>query len=348
MPRAEQFDLPRRFARWVPPIITELVVALAMIALAIGSHLAIDLFFKGIFSALIFPAIAGAVLLAGPRSGAIVLIGCQLLAWYFLLPIQGSFRFESWDNVVRLVLNLIAALILLWAVSSYRKAARAAAAAEAQRAEGLKESADRMAVLVAEVQHRTRNLIAIVQSIADKTLLHSDSAGDFAAKFRARLSALARVQSLLSGHTQADLIPFDELLSKLLFAHIGLDPSHAQVTLDGPRGVCLHSKTIQTFALVLHELSTNAVKYGALAQPTARLALRWHVEPANDPGRQQLCVAWRESGVAMPEAGMRTGYGRELIERALPYQFRVETNYELTADGVHCTFCLPTDGNASA
>ena len=79
------------------------------------------------------------------------------------------------------------------------------------------------------------------------------------------------------------------------------------------------------------------------AQLEGRLTVRWHVEPASEPGRQQLCVDWRESGVVMPEPGtrLRNGYGRELIERALPYQLGVETSYTLGADGVHCTLCLP-------
>jgi two-component sensor histidine kinase len=107
---------------------------------------------------------------------------------------------------------------------------------------------------------------------------------------------------------------------------------------------------VQTFALALHELATNASKHGALAQPGARLAVRWHVEPASEPGRQHLCVDWREGGVVMPQAGARSGngYGRELIEHALPYQLGAKTTYGLGADGVHCTLCLPIESDALA
>lgn len=90
--------------------------------------------------------------------------------------------------------------------------------------------------------------------------------------------------------------------------------------------------------MALHELATNAVKYGALSSPLAHLVVRWHVE--KDGVAQQFHVEWRESGVSMPRSDavpQGGGYGRELIERALPYQLDARTSYELGADGVRCT-----------
>jgi two-component sensor histidine kinase len=111
---------------------------------------------------------------------------------------------------------------------------------------------------------------------------------------------------------------------------------------------------VQTFALALHELATNALKYGALSQPEGRLEVTWSLVPGTG-GERRLWVEWCESGVevAVPEgqpAGhaidgtpvpLRQGYGRELIERALPYQLRAETNYELTPGGVRCSISVP-------
>lgn len=213
-----------------------------------------------------------------------------------------------------------------------------------------RESADRMQVLVAELQHRTRNLIAVVRAVAGRTLQGSASLGDFEQKYSARLAALARVQGLLSRLREGDSITFDEMLRAELSAHAAFANGDTHVTLDGLSGVRLRSSTVQTFALALHELATNAVKYGALSQAGARLAVRWHVEPAADSDGQQLCVDWRESGVVMPEAGAKcqSGYGRELIERALPYQLGARTTYELGACGVHCTLSMPLAINASA
>jgi two-component system CheB/CheR fusion protein len=213
-----------------------------------------------------------------------------------------------------------------------------------------KQSAGRMELLIAELQHRTRNLIAMVQSIASRTLHTSRSLDEFAEKFPARLAALGRVQGLLSRLTEGNYISFEELLRAELMAHTSLDDGETRVKLDGPGDVRLETSTVQIFGLALHELATNAVKYGALSQPNAHLAVCWHVAPADDPDRQNLCVDWRETGVLMPQADAEpgSGQGRELIEDALPYQLGARTTFELCADGVHCTLCVPLTSDVPA
>lgn len=205
-----------------------------------------------------------------------------------------------------------------------------------------REYTDHMKVLVAELQHRTRNLIAVVRSLADKTLRGSASLDDFSMKYRPRLAALARVQGLLAYLPEGERVTFDALLRAELTAHAAFEGG-ARVTCEGPAGVRLRSSTVQTLALALHELATNAVKYGALSQPAGHLAVRWRVEPAEEEGHRRLHVEWRESGVVMPEvdtAAPDGGYGRELIERVLPYQLKAQTTYELGSDGVRCTIAL--------
>lgn len=205
------------------------------------------------------------------------------------------------------------------------------------------EMQERMRVLVAELQHRTRNLIAVVRSVADRTVASADSLDDFRGNYRARLGALARVNGLLSRLNEHDRITFDELIRTELSGHgVVLENGRdAQVTLDGPSGIRLRSSTVQTFALALHELTTNAVKYGALSSPDGHLTVAWRLIV---DGEARLRVEWREEGVRMGDgngAPARVGYGRELIEQALPFQLRAETSYELGADGVRCTITLP-------
>lgn len=131
------------------------------------------------------------------------------------------------------------------------------------------------------------------------------------------------------------------------------------VALRGPPGVALRSSILQIFALALHELATNALKYGAQAQ--RRLEIRWHVrpgslepgalepgslKPASPGGEPWLQVDWRERGVRMAagEGAPASGAGRELIEQALPYQLGAGTTYAIHADGVHCSIALPVSG----
>lgn len=209
----------------------------------------------------------------------------------------------------------------------------------------LRELQDQQHVLVAELQHRTRNLMGVVRSMSDKTARASASLPDFRARFRDRLEALARVQGLLSRLHEHDRVTFDELIEAELAA---MDGAAGRVTLEGPHGVRLRSSMVQTLAMALHELATNAVKYGALGQPQARLTLRWSVEPSGAGNRPRLHIEWQETGVKMPPIDAKPsggGQGRELIERALPYQLSAETTYELGPDGVRCTISIPVSAS---
>ncbi|MDM7955146.1 PAS domain S-box protein [Blastomonas sp.] len=206
----------------------------------------------------------------------------------------------------------------------------------------IRDLQSRQQVLVAELQHRTRNLMAVVLSTSEKTARASSDLADFRDRFGDRLEALARVQALLSRLGEQQRITFDELIDAELAA---LEGASDQVSVDGPKGVRLRSSTIQTLAMALHELATNAVKYGALSQAGATLAISWTVARATADGPHWLHIEWRESGVAMPTGHPTPGHGRELIERALPYQLDARTRFVLGPDGVVCSiaFPLPSD-----
>lgn len=213
----------------------------------------------------------------------------------------------------------------------------------------LRDLQERQQVLVAELQHRTRNLIGVVRQMAQRTARGSSNIDDFRDRFRDRLDALARVQGLLSRLNEHDRVAFDELIRTELAAH-GMEPGQDdRVQIEGPLGIRLRSTTVQTLAMALHELATNAVKYGAIGQSEARLSITWHME--QEEGQQPwLYVNWLETGVQMqldPETKHGGGQGRELIERALPYQLSAKTTYLLTGDGVHCTIALPVSTSNS-
>lgn len=206
---------------------------------------------------------------------------------------------------------------------------------------GHKRTGDRLHVLIAELQHRTRNLIAVVRALADKTLQGYPSTDAFRKVFGERLDALARVQGLLS-RLEDDKVRFEELLREELSAQAAFDSHPGRVVLDGPGGVRLRSGSVQTLALALHELTTNAVKYGALSTPQGRLHVAWHVRHESDGG-DWLHLRWRESGieVPVPTGPEAAGYGRELIERALPFQLNARTSYRIARDGVDCSIAVP-------
>ncbi len=199
--------------------------------------------------------------------------------------------------------------------------------------EELKQLQGRQSVLVAELQHRTRNLLAVVSAIARRNLGQSEGS----LEFQLRLATLGRVQGFLSRTGDWSLDLSELVRAELEGVGNGLS---RKATVEGPP-VALPGDKAQPVALALHELATNAVKYGALAQSAASLSVTWRVEGGTGEGRQ-LLLEWRESGVAMPpQAARGRGYGTELIERALPYQLKAKTELVFGEDGVHCTLMLP-------
>ena len=211
----------------------------------------------------------------------------------------------------------------------------------------LRQLQERQGVLVAELQHRTRNLIHVVRALAERTLESAASLSDFEERFSLRLAALSRVQGLLSHLSAGERVTFGGLIRSELSAlgAIDGDGRGPKVTLDGESDVGLRSASLQIFALALHELATNAVKYGALSSAAANghLTVRWRVDRAGNPGHR-LTVEWKETGVDMAHANDTPkggGYGRELIEQALRYQLGAETTYLLGREGIHCTIIVP-------
>jgi two-component system CheB/CheR fusion protein len=205
-----------------------------------------------------------------------------------------------------------------------------------------KKTSGRLQVLVEELQHRTRNLVAVVRAVSNKTIEESSTLEQFKHRYNDRLGAIARTQGLLSRLEEGERITFDELLHAELSAHDRIEAYESRVIMEGPPGVRLRSSALQTFALALHELTTNAIKYGALASAEGQLLIRWTVQ-TEAAGEERLHVEWRESGVKVEAESLRRvgGYGRELIERALPYQLHAQTTYELGPEGVHCTITVP-------
>ena len=215
---------------------------------------------------------------------------------------------------------------------------------ERRRAEdALRDSESRMRIMVGELQHRTRNLIGVVMALADRTAVGAENLDDFRASFGDRLGALARVQVLQSRAAPAGGVTFDELLASELSAQSA--QNGGVLTVEGPKGLALRPISVQALAMALYELTTNALKYGALGKRNGRLGIHWRAETEN--GAPWIFVDWKERGVdtaRAPAGSNEDGSGRRLIEDALPYQFGARTTFAIEPDGVHCTIALPLSG----
>jgi two-component sensor histidine kinase len=186
-------------------------------------------------------------------------------------------------------------------------------------------------LLLNELSHRVSNTLAVAQSMARQTLRTAGTGGDFVALFEGRLDALARAHNLLV-EARWEGTEFSDLARSQLAPYISDDPQRLRFQGDP---ISLPPDLATPFGLVLHELATNAAKYGAFSIGTGRVLLSWTLEQEN--GNQFFKLTWQESGgppVTMPD---RTGFGGTLIERSLP---GATVHREFAPDGVNCTISL--------
>lgn len=185
-------------------------------------------------------------------------------------------------------------------------------------------------LLIGELNHRVKNTLAVVQSIAAQTLRGGGDPKAAMKAFEQRLAALARAHDILVDHAW-DAAPFGDLLDRTLapFRTVG----GGRFRLHGPE-VRLDPRVAVAVALVFHELSTNAVKYGALSNEAGTVDVRWHV--ARDESGPVMKLVWREVGGPPVTAPTSRGFGSRLVERALAGELRGAARLDFHTDGVVC------------
>lgn len=203
---------------------------------------------------------------------------------------------------------------------------------------GTVRSAERQKLMIDELNHRVKNTLATIQSIAVQTARSHGDPATFAESFQARLMALSHTHNLLTrSHWEgADL---DAILQHETEAH----GSH-RVTLNGPP-VALEPAAALSLGMIFHELATNAAKYGALSAPEGRVMVDWAV--ANQT-RPVLTLTWREIGgppVAPPE---RRGFGSRLIERNVRHDLAGAVKLDYANDGFSAEFSVPLEKERSS
>jgi two-component sensor histidine kinase len=329
-------------------------LALVLVGVATALRLAIDPYVVGVQYVTFFPVVIITTLLSGLGAGLFSLVLSVGAAAFFVAPPRFSFSIENLSDLLTTFLfilltfcNVVLIAGMRFAIERYRELnhkmeqnGMVLHERLEQYGAALRQSEERLDAVLAELHHRTRNLISVVGTMADHTMRTSETFDDFKASYRDRLEVLGRAQGLLFRKKVGGRVTFDELLEAELSAHSIRVGEDGPITLDGPKGVRLRSSTVQTLAMVFHELIANALKHGALKQPNGRLAVRWSLETVGEGGKPWVHLDWKESGVEMSPSPHRTGHGRELIERALPYQFDARTTFAMEADGVHCTISL--------
>ncbi|HVG47622.1 MAG TPA: HWE histidine kinase domain-containing protein [Rubellimicrobium sp.] len=202
--------------------------------------------------------------------------------------------------------------------------------------EALRESERQARLLLIELQHRVRNTLAVIRSIARRTAATSETAEDYAMHLEGRIDAFARVQSAVTHNLTAGL-DLEMLVADSLLA-VRAQEGARVLSISGPKAR-LQPKAAETVALALHELATNAVKYGALLTESGRIRVNWSLE---GDGRPRLVLKWIETGVELSDEGpKRQGFGTELLERTLAYELEGEAHLRFEPDGLRCVISLP-------
>ena len=189
--------------------------------------------------------------------------------------------------------------------------------------------------LLAELQHRVRNILAMTRSVVNRTDDGERSAQDYVQHLQGRISALARTQVVLTRRAGA-AVDLEDLVRDELLAQVA---SADQFALSGVE-VQLSPKAAEVLTLAVHELATNATKYGAFSRAGGRLDVRWIVE---ERGTQRwLVFDWIEHGVPIVDAvPRRRGFGTELLSQRIPYELKGRGSFEFKPGGLQSRIEFP-------
>jgi len=194
---------------------------------------------------------------------------------------------------------------------------------------------ERQRLLLAELQHRVRNTLGVVRSIARRSSETSTSVEDYAAHLDGRLNAFARTQAMVTRDPEGG-VDLEYLVVEEMLGYNAREGE--QLRVSGPP-VRFQPKAAETFALAIHELATNAIKYGALSQPKGKVDVSWRVDNAANP--PQLVLDWRERGGPRVGPPQRKGFGTELLEKTLAFEFKGKTTLNYDPSGLQCTIAIP-------
>ena len=178
--------------------------------------------------------------------------------------------------------------------------------------------------VMGELQHRVGNIFSLVSATAKRTVANSTDLADFLPKFEGRMLALARTHTYLTGDHWDD-ISIEKIVSRELADYNDIDTG--QISISGT-DIKVNAAEAQILTLAVHELTTNAIKHGALKSPTGQLAVSW-----SERGDEGFFFDWRESGVTIPSMPERSGFGSFILDSVVPTQLDGAATREFLTGG---------------
>jgi two-component sensor histidine kinase len=254
---------------------------------------------------------------AGLIGGLTTMVVGGLLTCYFIMPPSAAVSLDGGGGYALVGYFAITSMILATSQLYRRSEEKRQAAALALA----RQDAEHQTLFAREMSHRLKNAMAIVQALARQTFDHETPE---VAKFEGRLKALADAHNLLNEHVKQPTASVQEVVSTAIAPFMALH----RFQLEGP-ALALPSQQVVLLALALHELGTNALKYGALRTPEGRISVRWD---AFDGG---VWLEWKERHGPPVKPPAADGFGSRLLRRA---SMGAHVAYEV--DGVRCTLAL--------
>jgi two-component sensor histidine kinase len=196
-----------------------------------------------------------------------------------------------------------------------------------------KEAEQRQKLLLDELNHRVKNTLASVQSVVVQAAKSARNVEDFQHAVEGRILAMSRAHDQLSRRSWADA-ELRELLTACTAPYL----SRANVVLDGDQTIVAPRIGLM-LCMAVHELATNAAKYGALSTPSGRVDLSWGVEQTGE--RHTLHLRWLEQGGPPVTPPVRQGFGTRLLERGIQAELQGTTSIRYSRSGVECAIEIP-------
>ena len=197
-----------------------------------------------------------------------------------------------------------------------------------------KRAEEHQRTLLAELDHRVKNVLATVSAIITQTPKANSSLADFVTALDDRIKSLGRTHELLS-HNRWQGVSLEEIV------RCELAPYTAGNAAIGGPGVTLKAEAAQAVAMVLHELATNAAKYGAFSKRGGQLSLRWQWLRNGSHGR--LAIEWQEFGGTPVLAPSQSGYGTSIVRELIPFELGGTVDLDFASDGLRCRLEIPAD-----
>ena len=194
-------------------------------------------------------------------------------------------------------------------------------------------------MLTQEMSHRMKNSLSQIDAIASQTFRPTRTMQASLETFSARLRSMALAQDVLT-QSSDDGASLHQLVSRALEPYRRHDGSE-RIAISGPE-VRIDGRRSTALTMAVHELATNAVKYGALSVDAGRVAVCWRVEPAS--GTDRLWIEWREQGGPPVTPPKRRGFGSRLVERGLAMELQGEAEIDFRPEGVVCRITAPLEG----